>query len=143
MAKIVLISCVSKKLDRKAKCEELYVNSLFKKILRYAKMINPDRIFILSAKHGLLDLEQEIEPYNETLNKMSRDKIKAWAEFTLKQIRQRCNLEHDEFIFFAGIKYRKFLIPHIKNYQIPMEGLKIGKQHKWLNERIKDYEQQL
>ena len=33
----------------------------------------------LSAKHGLLDLEQEIEPYEQTLNKMSAEEVRQWV----------------------------------------------------------------
>jgi len=49
MKKIVLISCVSKKLHHKSKAQDLYVSSLFLKNLQYAKSLNPDKIFILSA----------------------------------------------------------------------------------------------
>ena len=67
MAKIVLISCVSKKLSHKSKAQELYISPLFRKNIQYAKSLNPDKIFILSAKYGLIKLEEEIEPYNKTL----------------------------------------------------------------------------
>jgi hypothetical protein len=67
---IVLISCASRKLSQKAKVKDLYVSTLFKLNLKYAQQLEPDNIFILSAKHGLLSLEQEIEPYEQTLNNM-------------------------------------------------------------------------
>ena len=38
--------------------------------LKFAKSLNPDNIFILSAKYGLIDLDEEIEPYDKTLNLM-------------------------------------------------------------------------
>jgi hypothetical protein len=37
---------------------------LFKLNSRYANKLNPDGIYILSAKYGLLNLEQEIDPAN-------------------------------------------------------------------------------
>ena len=137
MAKIVLISCVSKKLNHKSKAQDLYVSPLFQKNLRYAKSLNPDKIFILSAKYGLLSLTDEVEPYNKTLNKMTSNEIKEWANSVLKQLQKVSDLDNEEFIFLAGNNYRKFLLPHIKNYKIPMLGLGIGKQLKWLTERIK------
>lgn len=36
MARIVLISCVSKKLDRRSKAEDLYISPLFKLNSKYA-----------------------------------------------------------------------------------------------------------
>lgn len=66
MSKIVLIACAKNKMPHRAKAKELYRSSLFKYSLKYAELLNPDKIFILSAKHHLLDLEREIEPYDET-----------------------------------------------------------------------------
>jgi len=137
MSKIVLISCVKKKLDYKAKAKELYTSPYFKYSLNYALSLKPDKIFILSAKYGLLDLEQEIKPYDKTLNKMSSDEVKEWSENIIKKLRENANLEKDEFIFLAGNKYRKYLIKNIKNYKIPLEGLGIGKQLKYLKENSK------
>lgn len=138
MVKIVLISCVSKKLNHKSKAQDLYVSPLFQKNLRYAKSLNPDKIFILSAKYGLLKLDEEVEPYDKTLNKMSSNEIKGWANSILNQLQKGSDLNKDEFIFLAGNNYRKFLLPHIRNYKIPMLGLAIGKQLKWLTEKIKN-----
>ena len=137
MAKIVLISCVSKKLNHKSKAQDLYASPLFRKNLLYAKSLNPDKIFILSSEYGLLDLNREIEPYDKTLNKMSSDEIKEWVNYVLNQLQKVSDLDKDDFVFLAGNNYRKFLLPHIKNYEIPMFGLSIGKQLKWLTERIK------
>jgi hypothetical protein len=126
--RIVLISCASKKLLEPAKAKDLYVSTLFKLNLKYAEKFNPDEIYILSAKHGLLPLEQEIEPYDQTLNNMRSAQIKQWAERVLEQLNGICSIDETEFIFLAGDKYRKYLLPHIKSTQIPLEGLGIGKQ---------------
>lgn len=138
MAKIVLISCVSKKLNRKSRAQDLYASPLFRKNLKYANSLNPDKIFILSAKYGLLRLDEEVEPYNQTLNNMSSVEIQQWADLVLARLKEVSSLDEDEFIFLAGENYRKFLIPHLKNYNVPMLGLGIGKQLRWLSERIKN-----
>jgi cytoplasmic iron level regulating protein YaaA (DUF328/UPF0246 family) len=119
MRKIVLISCVSKKLSCKAKAEDLYTSPLFKYSLEYAKSLRPDSIFILSAEYGLLPLDKEIEPYNKSLNKMPEKEIKKWADNVTRQLEEQVDLQNDEIIFLAGKKYRNYLIPHIKNYKIP------------------------
>jgi hypothetical protein len=145
MRKIVLISCVSVKLSHKAKAEELYISPLFKYGLTYAKKLRPDKIYILSAKYGLLELDKVIEPYNTTLNTMSSSEIKTWSERVLSQLKEKVDLDSDQIIFLAGENYRKYLIPHIKKYSIPLKGLGIGKQLKFLKEQTehsgKDYEQ--
>ncbi len=136
MKKIVLITCASKKQNKKLKAKEIYVSPLFKFNLAYAKKLNPDQIFILSAKYGLLDLEKEIEPYNETLNNKTEKEIKSWSENVLNQMRKKIDIRNDEIIFLAGEKYRKYLIPHLKNYSIPLKGLGIGKQLSYLKKEI-------
>jgi len=138
MAKVVLISCVSKKLNHKSKAQDLYISPLFKKNLQYAKSLNPDKIFILSAKYGLLRLDEEIEPYDKTLNKMRSNEIKEWANSVINQMKKSTDIENDEFIFLAGNNYRKFLLPYLKHYKIPMLGLSIGKQLQWLSKRIQN-----
>lgn len=135
MAKIVLISCVSKKLNHKATAKDLYISPYFKYNFKYARSLQPDKIFILSAKYGLLSLENEIEPYEKTLNNMSSKDINEWANSVINQLQKVSDLDKDEFVFLAGNNYRKFLLPHITHYKIPMEGLGIGKQLKWLKEK--------
>jgi len=100
--KIVLISCVSQKLPHQAKAKDLYVSTLFKLNLKYASSLNPDEIYVLSAKHGLLRLEHEIEPYEQTLNNMRTAEIKEWANSVLHQLKSVSSLKEEEFIFLAG-----------------------------------------
>jgi cytoplasmic iron level regulating protein YaaA (DUF328/UPF0246 family) len=128
MKKIVLISCVSLKQLYRSKAKDLYISALFKKNLAYARRLNPDAIYILSAKYGLLDLETEIDPYNQTLNTMSAEENRSWAEKVLQQLSRMADLNQDHFIFLAGEKYRKNLLPHLTSYEIPMEGLTFGRQ---------------
>jgi len=135
MKNIVLISCVSKKLDRKSTAENIYISPLFKKNLTYAKSLKPSEIYILSAEHGLLKLTDEIEPYDKTLNNMCSNEIKEWSKKVIIQLKSLTDLKNDEFTFLAGEKYRKFLIPELNNVKIPMKGLKIGKQLQWLTKQ--------
>lgn len=132
MNKIVLISCVSKKLSSKAKAGNLYTSVLFKLNLKFAKSFNTEHIYILSAKHGLIDLDDIIAPYDLTLNNMKTNDIKAWSSRVLAQLKDKCDLQKDYFIFLAGEKYRKYLIPHIVSYDIPLQGKRIGEQLQYL-----------
>lgn len=134
--KFVLISCASKKLSRKSKAMDLYISPLFKLNLKYAKTLRPHGIFILSAKHGLLDLDKKIEPYDQTLNDMYASEIKSWADMVLSQIKQKADVKKDCFIFLAGENYRKYLIPQLSFYEVPLEGLVIGKQLQYLKGKV-------
>ena len=135
MQKIVLISCVKKKLSVPAKAMYLYTSTLFRSNLHYATLLKPDAIFILSAKYGLLELQQVIEPYEMTLNKMSETATIAWSRRVLAALRQKADLSSDLFIFLAGANYRKYLIPELAHVEIPLEGLSFGRQLQELKRR--------
>ena len=123
---IVLISCVSKKQSHKCMAKDLYISSLFKKSWAYANKLNPDAIYILSAKHYLLHPETSIKPYEKTLNKCNVEKRKTWAQEVLKQMKaEGLDVENDKFIILAGKKYYQYLIDNkngIKNYTLPLQG---------------------
>ena len=136
MKNIVLISCASKKLPHKALARDLYISPLFRYNLAYAQTLDPDRIFILSAMHGLLPLDAVIEPYDLTLNNLPAKHLHLWADYVIRQLRQQADLTDDHFIFLAGEKYRRYLIPHLSSYDIPMKGLTIGRQLQFLKSKV-------
>ncbi|MBN2286037.1 MAG: hypothetical protein JXI43_06290 [Tissierellales bacterium] len=132
MAKIVLISCVSKKIAHPAPAKDLYDSTLFKSCYTYGVSLHPDMLFILSAKYGLVPADKMIAPYDLTLNNMKTKEIQEWSKDVLFDLKNNTDLESDTYIFLAGEKYRRYLLPHIKHYEIPMRGLKIGEQLSWL-----------
>lgn len=136
MQTIVLISCVKSKLDVPARAADLYTSTLFRLNLAYAQKLQPDAIYILSAKHGLLDPDQVIEPYEMTLNNMGEYDKRVWALQVLAALRRKADLNADRFIFLAGVNYRKYLIPHLAHVEIPLEGLALGMQMQELKRRL-------
>lgn len=71
-----------------------------------------------------------------TLNTMSESEKKAWSRKVLDSLKQKADLKSDMFIFLAGVNYRKYLIPELAQYEIPLEGLPFGKQLQELKRRI-------
>ena len=138
MAKIVLLSCTKSKLDHAAPAQELYSASpMFQKTLEYGKQLKPDKMYILSAKHHLVPLNKELEPYDKTLKEMPKDEKEAWGEETVKQMKSAgLNLNKDKFIFLTGSEYLKPFKNYITNLETPMEGRRLGERLKWLNSQI-------
>ena len=136
MKTLGLISCTKKKQGYRCKASEMYSTSdLFRKAYFYA-VKNYDSVAILSAKYGLLLPDDEIEPYNLTLNDMSSEEVKKWAEKTFNQMRSRLKLEDFAKVYFhAGKKYRQYLILKLENAniqcEVPLKNLGIGKQKAW------------
>lgn len=134
---IVLVSCVKSKRNYPCRAGDMYTSPLFRKMMAYALTHNPKMIFILSAKYGLLDPADVIEPYERTLKNMKVDERKNWAHNVLSQLARSCDLESDKFIFLAGLPYREYLVSHLKHYEVPMEGLAFGKQLHWLEAQLR------
>ncbi|MFC8257818.1 DUF6884 domain-containing protein [Streptomyces sp. NPDC057291] len=61
---LVVIPCGSRKLGRRARAADMYVGSYHRACRKAADALQPDRLLILSARHGLLDLDDVIEPYD-------------------------------------------------------------------------------
>lgn len=138
MAKVCLIACVQSKLNYKAPASELYTSPLFQKASAHASR-NFDRWYILSAKHGLLEPDEIIAPYNMALNNMYRDKRKKWSLIVFEKLKNKLS-PGDEITILAGYYYRQDIVPLLKEsgyrVKVPMEGLSIGWQLRWLNKRL-------
>lgn len=128
MRTICLIACVKKKLACAAPAKDLYVSTLFRFTYAYAQSFEPVAMYVLSAKYGLVPVDERIEPYELTLNNMRTEEIRAWAARVLTQLRKVSDLRRDHFVILAGDKYRKFLVSEMRSFAIPLEGLPFGKQ---------------
>lgn len=137
MKKIVLISCVSKKGNKKTKAKDLYESPLFAKSLAYGQKLNPDNIYILSAQHHLLDLDTEIEPYNRTLNKMSKNDRTNWGKRVIEQLQKVSDIKKDKFIILAGQNYLIPIQNSLTNIDLPLNGKKIGERLQFLTNELK------
>lgn len=130
MAEYVLIACCSKKLgketpQKKFLAKEIYQGTLFKYSMKYAKNIlkkGDHEIFILSAKHHLLRLDDSIAYYDEYLGDKNAKEVRAWAKIVEKQMDDAgINREKDSFVILAGKKYWKYLDLDEKNRCFPMK----------------------
>jgi basic membrane lipoprotein Med (substrate-binding protein (PBP1-ABC) superfamily) len=141
MAKVVLLSCTKSKTKHAAPAQELYSASpMFQKTLEYGKSLDPDKMFILSAKHHLVPLTKKLEPYDKTLKEMPKEEKEKWGEETIKQMKSHgINVDKDHFIFLTGSEYAKPLLQYIpeKNIEKPMDGRRMGERLQWLNNQIK------
>lgn len=150
MKQIVLISCVSRKGNKKAKAKDLYKGPLFTNSLAYGESLNPDKIFVLSAFYHLLDLDTEIEPYDVTLSYVSADKkakkpnlkvltkaeAKHWGQIVLGQLSEVADLKNDKFIILAGQSYLEPIRSGLTNIEEPLKGLKQGERVKFLASKL-------
>jgi hypothetical protein len=139
-ADVALVSCVKMKDDRPMPAKDLYVSPWFRMARSYVER-NAQAWFILSAKHGLVDPETVIEPYELTLNDMSADERHEWSMSVIRQIAEK-ELCGDTVMILAGKHYRQVLQGALylryRDVQVPMGGLQLGEQLSWLSKRMND-----
>lgn len=137
--KIALVACVGKKNSIPMPAQDLYISDWFRKASAYAMRV-ADEWYILSAKYGLIAPDTVIEPYDETLNRMPVAERRAWAKRVLENL-DRVLQPGDQVVILAGKRYRENLVDPIWqmgcSVEIPMEGLGIGKQLRWLKQQLR------
>lgn len=74
---MIVIGCGKAKLDRRAPARELYTGSLFVAARRYAEA-HGGPWAILSARHGLVLPDEELDPYDVIL-KLRGAELRSWA----------------------------------------------------------------
>ena len=122
----VFIACSSTKNNKRCKAKDMYTGDLFKKSWEYAESLHPDKIYILSGKHHLLDPDQIIEPYNLYIGDLSQEDRKKWADEVYKEMKSHhINFEAKTY-FLAGEDYIEYLRDYFPNRK-EMYGDGIGK----------------
>lgn len=123
--KIALVSCSKKKQTYPCQAKGLYsASQLFSLSYRYAEML-AEKVYILSAKYGLVERTQVLAPYNLNLGDLPENRQMDWANYVLGQMRQRFDLQHDTFIILAGQNYYRNLLPHLANWELPLGNLQL------------------
>lgn len=134
---VVFITCGKKKRHERCKAEDMYIGTYFRMTLAYAKSLLPRKIYILSAKYGVTELDDVISPYNFTLNKISKHKRKLWAWNCYKQLQRKKIDFNEETIWLGGRAYWEHLVQAFPNVQIPFAHKPIGAQKHFIKERLR------
>lgn len=131
---VYLVSCVSKKRETPSRARDLYISDWFLKARAYVEGTHSPW-FILSAEYGLVPPDKVLAPYERTLNTMGISERRAWASKVKAQMETSLPAA-DRMVVLAGQRYREFLIDYLRQraefLEVPMEGLTIGKQLRYL-----------
>lgn len=133
----VFLSCTKTKADHRCKAVDMYSASYrFKARLEYALSLTERKnIFILSAKHHLLRLSDEIVPYKRTLLDMSAEECKEWAEICKKRMKQKGIDFNQKAVYLTGEKYNKYLKGTFSQEKFPLKGKSDVAALAWLNRK--------
>jgi hypothetical protein len=131
--RIGLVSCTKAKLSRPAPARDLYsASDLFRKAAAYCDAYL-DGWFVLSAKHGLVEPNRVLEPYDVTLKTMSNSQRKDWGVRVAQQLRQLGDVALE---VHAGADYVQPLLEAGLVVDNPLRGLSIGPRKHWYLEHL-------
>lgn len=137
MIDYVFISCVKTKRSSRCMAKDMYISPLFKKAYQYAlKFVPEDKIYILSAKYGLIHSSQMIDPYEKTLNAERDKERKVWAYNVVQQMKAIKIPFDASIMLLGGVNYTKYLSMVLKNASCPLKGLSMGKTLQWYNKHL-------
>lgn len=124
---IIVIPCGSKKRPNRSPAWNLYTGGYFRANLAWARsMTSSEEIFILSALHGLISLDDEIEPYDLLMGKPGCVRPSLVQE-------QAARFGLSEVIALGGSKYITTLRGAGLKVKAPFSGLPMGMQISMLN----------
>lgn len=128
----IIITCGSKKCITPTIASRMYIGSHFKNCLRWARSKTDDNnILILSAKYGLLRLNQKIEYYDLKMGDrgcIGFNEVKKQALFL--------KILDEQILSTAGKEYRLVLDKVFKDIKYPFFNLSLGYMAQAMNRDI-------
>lgn len=135
---IGLVSCSAQKLGHAAEARHLYTSPLFQLSRAYAEQ-RCAAVYVLSAFHGLVELDRVLAPYDQTLGKLAERRL--WALQVVYALELRGHQRGEPLMILAGDTYALPLIEALEMerwigpLQLPLAGLGIGVRLRWLSEQ--------
>lgn len=156
---IALIACSKKKLqtDKPVPAFDLYQGQLFKSQLFYAAGVlglPPTRIFVLSAKYGIVRSGALLVPYDQTLSRMPARDRRRWGMMVAYQLGILTGtlvpggvLVEEVFVLGGGL-YREPVYDALRAYPTAVttphpDGLGYAQQVAWYKEQRSSHFQKL
>jgi len=135
---IYLVSCVKSKRSEAAPARELYTSTWFQRARAFVEPTGSPW-YVLSARYGLLEPDEVIPPYEQTLNHMNAAERREWARRVQSRL-DELTLEDKRVVLLAGRLYREPILDYLHSraaaVETPMARLAQGQQLQWLGEQI-------
>ncbi len=131
------MGCGKSKLSRAAPARALYAppkGLLFKASLEVAEKLHP-RVHVLSAKYGLVALEQMLEPYELSIRQLTPEQQDAWGLSVVESLALNypgCLLELHAYASKPYLVPIRRHLPSGWKVVEPMRGLEQGERLGWL-----------
>lgn len=143
--RLALIGCGKTKREGTHPARCLYTGPLFRAALAHAER-TAERIYVVSARYGLLDLDREIDSYDETLSGKRMRERDEWGDKVVRDLFARLGGRRFELTILAGQDYAAPIAHHlylaslrpdstVLSIERPLTGLGVGQRLRWFRER--------
>ncbi|TQF08916.1 hypothetical protein FJV41_47360 [Myxococcus llanfairpwllgwyngyllgogerychwyrndrobwllllantysiliogogogochensis] len=128
--RVALLGCSATKGNSAVPAESLYKGRLFRTSLAYARsVLCADEILILSAFHGVVELNRVIAPYERSLATASKDERNDWAWRVGSMLKETFPGLDVEAHFLAGHAYFPRVFSAAWTFRTPLAGLALGQRY--------------
>ena len=129
---LALVGCGKAKASSPQPARWLYTSTLFRLSLAHAE-VTAERVWIVSALHGLVDPHEELSPYALALGELSPEVQQGWARGVVEQLGEG---HERRVLLLAGGAYALLLGAALGLagwvVEAPLAGLSIGRRLRWL-----------
>lgn len=134
--RIALVGCGKVKRPCVALARALYVSPLVRGTITYCEA-EFDQTYVISALHGLVGLDDPLEPYDLTLAQMDQEELSEWGHTVLSQLAETIGDVEAQLHVFAGERYAMPIRWNASEYSNltvfePWSGMGIGQRLAWL-----------
>lgn len=139
--RVAVIGCGKTKLGGTHPARALYTGPLFRAALAHAER-TADRVWIASARYGLLDLDQVIDSYDQTLTGRPKREREDWGVAVARDLFAKLGGRRFELTILAGHDYASPIAHQLYLASLrpdstvlaiarPLDGLGVGQRLGW------------
>ncbi|HZI08132.1 MAG TPA: hypothetical protein VEZ71_29200, partial [Archangium sp.] len=102
LLKVGLVGCGKAKRSEASKARDLYTGGLFRASLADAEAECDGHVYVASAQHGLLPLEELVQPYDVTLRSFAAEWRLSWGRGVMASLQRLYAAGGVELQVYAG-----------------------------------------
>lgn len=136
LAKVVLLCSANRKAPHPAPAWDLYRSEFFRLGKAFAQQYQPNRIFILSAAHGLVPAEQELQPYTMTMSALGQGDVKTWGKLIATQLDEQIDLQRHQVMVLGLGRFANPIVRHLPHSTAPLARMTLEGAMNFLRQQV-------
>lgn len=135
--RVGLVGCAKTKRAEASPARALYKSPLFALALAHAERAC-DETYVISAAHGLLPLDETVQPYDRSLRELPKKERLAWGSRVAESVRARFPQLPLHVLVLSGLEYAAPILSGARRYgwtiETPLARRSIGQRLAWFKE---------